>query len=233
MLKWTVFRLRLSVCCFGWRRSVSAKIPDSSWKTVHHTSWIFCLMPTSICVLYWANMRRTRGWPSSVRMTTLKSTSTAWWRNPNEPSDCSKRGRRGCMRSNHRTGNRTSFGFFLPFFLVSFVHVLEGPDIWHKQTCFFQNEPQSWLWYPAFTFQTLSFRSKVFCFCRWEHFCSLKSCVSQRKMMTKTSCCRRCSPVCCGVVLLKCSTVQSGCSAGVCFDMTRLHSDISSHLRSF
>lgn len=118
----------LSLCCFGCCRSVSARTPDCSWRTVLRTSWTFCLMPTSICVSYWANMRRARGWPSSVRMTTLRSTSTAWWRNPNEPSDCSRRGRRGCTRSSHRTGSTTSLGPspVLPFFfLVSFMHILD------------------------------------------------------------------------------------------------------------
>lgn len=155
-------RAGLSLCCFGCCRSVSAKIPDSSWKTVLRTSWIFCLMPTSICVSYWANMRRARGWSSSVRMTTLKSTSTAWWRNPNEPSDCSKRGRRGCMRSSHRTGNTTSLGPspFLPlFFLVSFRHILDILIFDRGIYCGSNISNRVW---PRF-----------FLFCWWEHFCSV------------------------------------------------------------
>lgn len=88
-------------------RSASAKIPDCSWKTARRTSWISYLMPTSICALYWANMRRTRDSRSSVRTSTLKSTSTALWRNPSEPSASLRRERRGCTRSSRRTGRRT------------------------------------------------------------------------------------------------------------------------------
>lgn len=49
--------------------------------------------------------------------------------------------------------------------------------------------------------------------------------------MTKTSCCHKCSPVCCGAVLLKCSTVPWN-TQSVRLDMTRLHSDTLSYLRS-
>lgn len=88
-------------------RSASAKIPDCSWKTARRTSWISYLMPTSICALYWANMRRTRDSRCSARTNTLKSTLTALWRNPSEPSASLRRERRGCTRSSRRTGRRT------------------------------------------------------------------------------------------------------------------------------
>lgn len=112
------------------RRSGCAKIPDSSWKTVRRTYWTSYLTPTSTWDSSWANMRRTRDSHSSVRTSTLKSTSIALWRNPNGPSGSSRRGRRGCTRSSHRTGKSLRGSIYLCFFcLFFFFYIMEAFEV--------------------------------------------------------------------------------------------------------
>lgn len=63
-------------------------------------------MPTSIFALFWATMKRMRKSHNYVRMSTLKSTLIASWGNQRGPSVSSKREKKECMRSSHRTGRR-------------------------------------------------------------------------------------------------------------------------------
>lgn len=91
------------------------KTPGFSWRTVLRTSWISYLTLTSTWGWFCANTRRTRDLPSSARMTISKCTSTAWWRNPKEPSAFLRKPKRECMKNSHRTGK---FWFTCGLFVV-------------------------------------------------------------------------------------------------------------------